>query len=226
MHLNNPLAFLRLVRLSGEDGEQWVREFESRVSVVDLCRRSVEVLRRPGQAREGAAMLERVRRELSCAGTDPSLRAALDRWYYAALGYYFYTLESFDEADGSMAFAADCVARAIQERRCLTVMAMACHEFRLHQARIARKRGDWRAMRLHAESGTAMRAGRQPFCTLADGTPIALADIERYYRDIAASTDEDRATLAHFTDERRAGLEAEFSLRLMFRTPGFAIQYP
>lgn len=219
-------AWLRFVALSGRQGKRWSQDFEPARPLAQLCMQSVSDLRRGCAHEASLALLQRARAGLDALDerTDPSVRAAADRSYYGALGFYFYTRRAFEEADDSMARAHDAVVKAVERRRCLVVMAYDCHEFRMHRARIARDRCRWSEMREHAEASADMRAGRRPLCLLGDGTPIGLGDLRQFY-DSLPLTDDDREAVSWIVDQDQASREAARFVRSMFRLSGFVIQY-
>lgn len=225
--MDNEFFFLRYVELSGREGERWVQEFDTVVPHVQLCRDSVKGLRRGLTQEQAADLLRRAREGLdSLASTvEPSVRLAAERWYYGALGFYFYSLRAFDEADDSMGRAHAAVTEAVDQRRWLMGLAYDCFEFELHRARIARDRFRWNEMREHAEASAAMRAGRRPFCVLRDGTGVALADLRQFYSGIPGLTEVDRESLVRIMDDEVGPVEAERFVRKMFRLSGFVIEY-
>jgi hypothetical protein len=227
--MDDAIAFLRYVALSGREGEQWVQEFDLRVRpLVEMCRCTVKGLRRGMTHEQAAELLQRTREgleALDAQGADPSLRAAAERWYYGALGFYFYSLRNFDQADDSMNRAHESVTRAVDRHRCLMGLAYDCFEFELHRARIARDGCRWEAMRRHAEESAGMRSGTRPFCVLSDGTPIALGDLRRFYTSLPELTDEDRVALVRVIDDEQGPREATRFVRTMFRLSGFVIDY-
>jgi hypothetical protein len=219
-------TWLRYVALSGRQGERWSRDFERVRPLVQQCMQSVSDLRRGTPHEAALALLQSAREGLDALDerTDASVRAAADRSYYGALGYYFYTRRAFEEADDSMSRAHHAVVQAVDRRRWLMGLAYDCYEFKMHRARIARDRCRWSEMREHAEESADMRAGRRPLCLLSDGTPIALGDLRRFYYSLPL-TDDDREVLATIVEEERGSQEAARFVRSMFRLSGFVIQY-
>ncbi|HEX2080631.1 MAG TPA: hypothetical protein VHG08_23205 [Longimicrobium sp.] len=219
-------AWLRFVALSGREGEQWSEAFGHVRPLVRLCAQSVVDLRRGGAPEKSLDMLRCAREGLDTldAGTDAAVRPAADRFYYGALGYYFYTRRALEEADDSMSRAHHAIVQAVGRHRWLVPMAYDCYELRMHRARIARDRFRWSEMREHAEESAGMRAGRSPLCLLSDGTPIALADVRRFYESLPL-TDDDREALWWIVDEDQGSREAARFVRSMFRLSGFVIQY-
>lgn len=226
--MEDAIGFLRYVALSGREGEQWVEEFDQRVRpIVELCRACVKGLRRGLTFDEAGDLLRRAREGLDALDgqADPSFRGAAERWYYGALGFYFYSRRAFDEADDSMWRAHESVTRAVDQHRYLVGLAYDCYEFELHRARIARDRCAWAAMRRHAEASAGMRSGLRPFCVLSDGTPIALSDLRQFYASLPELTEEDRKDLVRIIDDERGPREAARFVRTMFRLSGFVIEY-
>lgn len=218
-------TWLRYVALSGDEGERWVEDFEAFRPLVQVCRECVKELRATFDHRRSGERLQGVRAALDALqGTaDPSLLSATERWYYGALGFHFYSQRAFDEADDSMRRAHTAVIRTVDRSRCLTGLAYDCFELELHRARIARDRFRWDEMRERAATSAAMRDGTRPLCVLSDGTPIAIADVRRFYRTLPL-TDEDREALGRIMDEQSTGAPERFVHR-MFRLTGFVIEY-
>jgi hypothetical protein len=227
--LNKSDAFpwFRYIRLSGPEGEGWVREYDRSSEPAMIAQRSIGVVRRSDFA-EGEAMLGRARAEIESLppGTQPSVRHILERWYYSALAFYFYAREAYEDADALMVEAGRRMTLAIERSRCLLPLAMDCYEIQLQRARAARECRDWDRMWDRAEAAASMRAGRVPFCTLSDGTSIALRDIQRYCRSISLDSEEDRQTLESIVDEAESRVHAERVVRLVLKFPGMIVQYP
>lgn len=217
------------VRLSGGEGRQWVEDvYTPRIPLSDLSMEALALMR-GRRLDEGFALLERLReaREgLAATDADPALRCVVDRWYYAAMGYYFYRREAFDDADRSMARARESVAGAVGRHRFLVPMAYDCYGFSLHRAQVARNGERWAAMWAHLDEVRGMMEGRLPFCTLEDGTGVRIADIQAFYRALPALGDEERQAVADVLDDaqRIGGIQSRF--QELFRIPGTVIPYP
>lgn len=217
------------VRRSGGEARQWVDgHYAPRVALSDLSMEAL-VLMRTDRVDEGRACLDRLRdarERLAAEGVDPALACVVDRWYHAAMGYYFYRVEAWDEADRSMARARDAVAGAVERHRFLLPMAYDCYGFSLHRAQVARNGQRWDAMWAHLDEVRGMMEGRLPFCTLADGTPVAIADIQAFYRALPALDDAEREAVGDVLDDgaRLTGIQERF--RSVLRIPGTVIPYP
>ncbi len=229
MNTRAPLPWLRFVGRSGAEGAAWAAEYERVVPIQKTCQDAVEVLRRRG-LEEGSALLRRAHDELCGMSGDampPSVRAVVDRWYYGAIAFYHYARQEYDQAEHYMDVAHDTVVSALEQGGgWLMPLALDCYEFEMHRARIARERPSWPALRRHAERAAAMRDGRVPLCVLGDGTPVGLADVQRFYRALPTLSDDEREAVASILDDGLSRLQAERSIRTVLRLPGFVIQYP
>lgn len=229
MSTRAPLPWLGFVRRSCAQGAAWATEYERVVPIQKTCQDAVEVLRRRG-LEQGSALLRRAHEELcGMSGEDmsPSVRAVVDRWYYGAMAFYHYARQEYDQAEHFMDVAHETVVHALEHGgEWLMPLALDCYEFEMHRARIARERPSWPALRRHAERAAAMRDGSVPLCTLRDGTPVVLGDVQRFYRALQDLTDEEREAVATIVDDGLSRLQAERSIRTVLRLPGFVIQYP
>lgn len=227
MNASTPPTWLHFVRKSGEAGARWAERYHEAGAALRLSEEAVQALRQRRHC-EGEALLRRARGELRAldGSTPPSVKAVVERWYYGALGYYFYVLDDFDPADCAMARAHGAVVAAVEREPCLVSLAIDAYEIEMHRARVSRERRAWAQMRERAAGAAAMRAGDRPLCTLADGTEVWLADVQRFYRQIPGLTDEERASLATIVDDAQSRVHAERAFHYVFRVPGAVIQYP
>lgn len=222
----DPYDWLRLVRLSGVEGRRWAEEYSSNEPLVELSFRSL-VHFRHRRFDEGQELLSKLGGELrAAAGMDPSVRAVMERWYYGVLGYYFYSLDAFDQAEAAMQQAHAAIAAAIGERRFLVALADHCPEFRLHRARIARNRRRWDEMRSHVEEVRGMMEGRTPFCVLCDGTAVRTSTIREFYRAVLDPAGAEPGPLPVVLDDATRLRDFERFVHAMYRLPGFVIPYP
>ena len=118
------------------------------------------------------------------------------------------------------------LAEAIGAQGCLLPLAFHAHEYPLHRARIARSRQRWQEMRDHVSDVRGMMEGTRPFCTLPDGTPVLLADLQRFYRSLAPLSEAEQRACEGVLDDgvRLRGFE-RFAGEL-YLLPGFVIPYP
>lgn len=218
--------WLHFVRRSGGEGRRWAEAYRRSLPLEELSDRSLLLLR-GRRYDEGYALLEQLGEALPAPGeVEPSIRSVLERWYYGVLGYYFYCLEHFDQAEAAMVRAHEAVTAAIGERRFLLPLANHCHEFRLHRARIARNRRRWDEMRVHVDEVRGMMEGRLPFCVLGDGTPVRMAAILDFYAAIPDATEAERASLESLLDDAARLRSFGRFVRAMLQVPGFVIPYP
>lgn len=220
--------FLHWVIVSGDEGRRWAEAYLSSEvrGAAQLSVGAVDVVR-AGRHHEGLQMLRQARLELDALrGTTPaSVYSVLERWYYGALGFYFYAIEQFDEADDAMVRAHAAVARAIKHQHYLLPLVIDCSEFHTHRARIARNRRDWAAMHEHCHAALEMRVGERPFCVLGDGREVWLRDVQAFFRSIPSITLEDWGKLAYIVDDAWNRANIERGIRRLYRLPGFVIQY-
>lgn len=217
------------VRLGGGEGAEWVeREYMPRLQLSELSMEALYLMR-TRRVEEGFSLLKRLRESreaLARDGADPALCCVVDRWYYAAMGYYFYRREAFDSADRAMARARGSVAGAVELYRFLLPMAYDCYGFSLHRAQVARNGGRWAQMWAHLDEVQGMMEGRLPFCTLADGTPVHIAEIQAFYHALPPLDEGARESVADVLDDvlRLEGLKGR--VHELFRIPGTVIPYP
>lgn len=221
-----PFDWLHFVARSGGEGRDWARTYRDVMPLDELSVRSLGLLRRR-RFDEGYALLAELDQGIRSAGAlEPAVRAVLERWYYGVLGFYFYSVERFDEAEAAMVRAHHAVAAAIGARRFLLPLANHCQEFRLHRARIARNRARWDEMRSHVDDARAMMAGGVPFCVLDDGTAVRIAEICAFYAGIRALTEAERESVAGLLDDEVRRRDFERFVSGMYRIPGLVIPYP
>ena len=218
--------WLHFVGRSSDEGRHWAEEYRQIQSMEELRDRSLLLLRRR-RFEEGYELLAQLGEGLrSAEGAERSIRSVLERWYYGVLGYYFYCVEEFDQAERAMVQAHDAVAAAIGERRFLLPLANHCHEFRLHRARIARNRCRWVEMRSHVEEVRGMIQGRLPFCVLHDGTEVRLPALRTFYTSIPSFTEAEWVSVSHLLDDTALLRDFGQFVHGMYRVPGFVIPYP
>lgn len=219
------LPWTSFVALSGEEGRRWLTDYRRCEALSHRSQESLALVRRK-QPDEARKLLARAREEIdSLTMDDPSFRSVLDRWYYAALGFYLYSLDAADEADQAMAAAHEAVATAIGCRRCLLPLAEHCFAFRLHRGQIARNARRWTDMEAHLAAIRAMMYGESPFCILRDGTPVWVSTIKEFYSSLSATTESERETIASLLDDGVRLPYLTAAVRDVYRVPGHVIQY-
>ncbi|HEX2202863.1 MAG TPA: hypothetical protein VHG91_06185 [Longimicrobium sp.] len=223
----DPYGWPYFARLSGEEAARWVDEVYRPYFPLSELSQEALLLMRLRRLDEGSERLVRLRAAIDAMeGADPAVRSVVERWYHAALGYYFYCREAFGEADEAMARARDAVADAIGRRPFLVPMAYDCFGFSLHRARIARNGRRWDEMEAHMDEVRGMLRGALPFCVLADGTGVRLADIQAFYRALPPIADEAREAIADVLDDGARRKRASSKFLEMYRIPGVCIPYP
>lgn len=210
-----------IVRLSGDDGCRWMDEYRRHQQVNGRIADSLTVVRK-GDVRTGGEMLATAWDELSRAEIgDAATRSVLERWYYGALGYYFYAQASYDEADEAMTRAETVVAGALGRWDFLMFLADEAVDIRMHRARIARNRQQWRLAREHIEVARAMRLGRQPYYVLPNGFTVEAAQIRDFLNALPVPGGE--LVAPHLQSEAAALRSLELFEREIYRIPGFVI---
>jgi hypothetical protein len=214
------------VERSGSEGRQWMEAYR-RPEYREPARwaHQVVLLLRERRFREGTELLSRLEALLPALEGSPSLFAVMGRWYHGALAYYQYCLDDFQAAEVSLLRAAHAVRLAIQLEPFLVPLANHCHEFRLHQARIARNQRRWPAMREHVGAVRAMMRDREPLCTLEDGTPIFFATLGTFYDSIPDLNEGEKAVVAAQLDESTRLRHLESFLHGLYTISGFVIPY-
>jgi hypothetical protein len=219
-------AWLALVHRSGAEGRRWAREYR-RWQPVAAMNADCLALLHARRWEEGEALLRRFRAAVDGAegAAGPATRALLERWYQAVFGYYLYCREEYDAAERAMVLASESIAAAVGHLPALLPLVPGCHEFRLHRARIARNRRRWAAMWDHVEAVRAMFEGRTPFCLLADGRPVGLAEVRAHYAALGPLDGPEARIAASFLDDRTRLGDLDRFVREMTRLPGFVIPY-
>lgn len=174
-----PTHWLDLVAWSGEVGEAWVRAYRAHPDLEHLGTTVLTALRRR-DIEDGAAKLQLLHTiwERERPEATPSIQGVMDRWFYGVEGYYHYVVEEYSRASELMSKTNDAVIAAVSLERALLPLVHQCHEFALHQARIARNQGRWKKMAEIVSEVRAMMRDEVPLCRLHDGTKI-------FYRDLA-----------------------------------------
>ena len=165
--------------------------------------------------------------EAFCAAGPPeyseSMRQVLGRFLFGIRAYYHYRIGNLDAAAEDLDRAHDAVSGAVGHFRFLLPLAHHCHEFRLHQARIARKLNDWKTVDRCVEEVRAMLENRRPLCTLVKGNEIYVRDLSAFYEIVCARQPEWRPSFEPFFDEEHRLQELERFLDGLYFLPDMVV---
>lgn len=214
----------------GEEGLAWAEVYRRQRPLVRLSDEALDLFR-GRRIDEGRASLERMAEGLAALDAVPdgaplSVRCVLERWYQGTLGYYHYCCGEHDLAQQAMDAAHAAVSQAIARRRFLLPLANHCHEFCLHQARIARNRRGWQEMFARVEEAREMIEDRRPLCELEGGEEIFMSTLRRFFASLGELTQPERQALDLFFDETLRRRLFDRFVRRLYVIPGFAIAYP
>lgn len=219
-----------LIPLCGERGRAWMEHYRRPLSLAleELGIAALGALRR-GQLELGRAQLAELERGLNglaeLGGLPLSVRHIHDRWYHGVLAYHEYAAGRPKEAEDCLQAAFDAVRAAIAEDGFLILFANHCQEFRLHQARIARSRNDWRDVRRYVHEAARMIGDEAPLCVLADGRPIFLADMQRFCEALPRPAGTPPYLLTVFDRAEHRRLFDSF-VEGIYMVPGLVLIYP
>lgn len=219
-------AWLHFAGRSGEAGRAWVAEYQRHAPFVDLSLDALALLRRR-RLEEGHVSLEALAQALAgLEGVPATVRWVLNRWYHGVAAYYYYCIDDFDRARQAMNLAYEAVVDAISGADFLLLLAVHCHEFRLHLARIARNQRFWSDMHHHVELARAMMLDRIPLCRLRNGRSVFFSTLGEFFHSLEPLSPDERESIGGLVEEeRRLPLFDKF-VRRLHSLPGFAISYP
>lgn len=224
--LEGRFGLFHFVSRSCAEGLQWIRDcpWSAYGELAEQLDQSMASLR-GHQLAAGMSLLSQVDHRLAfLRGLSAVLCRMLERSYFGTLAYYHYCLGDLDRAEEELIQAHDAVAAAIDLQPLLVPFAAHCTDIRLQRARVARNREHWYEMRRHVEAARAMMTDQAPFCVLADGSPITLSTIQRFYQSIALS-DEERGALSYILDDAVRLERFEYSAERIYALPGMPISY-
>jgi hypothetical protein len=211
---------------AGQTGREWAAEYRRHTAIVESSIVALELLRQ-GDLAGGKAALEQFAASVGMLpGIPVSMQAVMGRWYHGVAAYYFYRIGEFGKADEAMCLAHDAVAQAISESEFLLMLSVHCQEFCLHQARIARNRGQWAEMDSHIAQARAMMKDEQPLCAVADGSPVFFSTLENFFRSLEPLSPEEQQAIRGLTDKQERQRLFDRFVRRLVRLPEFAISYP
>lgn len=200
---------------SGETGRAWVESFRQsgHQGLIERAQRALALLH-SGEIEPARRILESVAGDLAAAGGSPSAALVVGRWYHGVLAYYHYVLGDLERATGELDRGFESVRASIEAHPFLMSLAPHCMDLRMQEARVARRRKQWRRMHDYLTLVRKMVFGEEPFCVLSNGTPIDLPALKRYFDSLPL--DEDASSrVAEFFDERKKSIRFDrFSLKL------------
>lgn len=215
-----------LVGISGPDGEAWLEHYQQ-PHLLRLEKLGIEALLalRQGLFEQGRELLRELEEGLDgLDGVPASVRQIHDRWYFGVLAYYEYQVGHPEQAEATLQAAYDAVRAAIEESPFLILLANHCQEFRLHQARIARSRRDWKEVRRYIAEAASMSDGKTPLCVLPSGKPIYLADMKAFCEALPRPEGAPPFFSSLFDEQRHRQLFEGF-VEGIYLLPGFVLAY-
>jgi hypothetical protein len=223
MSIDNRNNWLDFVSRSSECGSNWIKAFRERVGDhKDLGFRAVARFQ-AHQYDKGLVLLSDYKKLIRDEPERGVMDHVLLRWYYAALAYYHYCTESWDETLTCLDLAQHSLELAIEELPFLVVLAASGEEFCLHKARVARNRRQWREMEKIIKVARDMVAGDGALCCLPSGREITFHDVDQFYFSIPNLSDEESQSLHSVFDiTHRLSKFEEFVLN-MYVIPGFVV---
>lgn len=172
--------WLHFVEQTGSAGVNWAQEYRKYSPALEKARMSILLLRR-GQLREGEELMWATSSEIDAYPViSSSIKNVLDRYRYGLEAYYFYHCKNYTKAREALSLAHIAVACAVSTSDCLTLLAVDCQEFCLHEARIARNQRRWAEMHYKITSARAMMEGSLPLCIAGDDRSIWWSDVEAF----------------------------------------------
>jgi len=190
--VENDYPWLRFIAACGEEGARWAAEYRQ-PEITGLYDSIIGSLKMMGRGKLPQALETLNAAEAAIADRaqthSPSVVRVLECWYNGALAYYHYCREDYSQAEETLIRGHQAITRGVEQQRIILPMVYRCCDTWLHRSRIARSRHDWTAMREHLDTFRAIHRGERPFCTLADGSEITTADLERYLGDLELDGD-------------------------------------
>jgi len=222
-------SLYHFIARSGEEGASCVEDLE-RAGQEELIRLNSKALLclRQRKLSEGLTLILGIESHIaSLPSHSPPFLPPLLRgcWYHAALAYYYYCMDAFDDADHELDAAHDCVVTAFRERLCLLPLVEHLLDFRMQHGRVACRRGRWSEMRRHLEVLLKMTRSHHPLCVVKKGTPVFLSSLAHYYASLTLNPAERSFTERHILDfpQRLRNLEA--AIISLCSKPGLTIPY-
>jgi hypothetical protein len=218
--------WLHFVARSGEQGRSWAAAYKRHLPLFNSSVEALEDLR-SGRLEAGEQRLRRLREDLRSLrfSLPPSVRHVLERWVHGVEGYRQYRRGRWSEARESMFRAHRAVTAAVSRQRFLMPLAHHCHEFCLHQARIARNQRDWEAMERAIDNARAMMDGHRPLCRPKPDPPVYITTLAELYENLAPLSEAEQSATRFFFDAAYRRRQFDRFVRSLRVLPGFAIPY-
>lgn len=219
-------SWKHLVGLSGGAGLAWLREYEEPESsrLEELGRQALSALRQ-GQVETGRKLLQELEEGLpGLAHGSTSIRHLHERWYQGVRAYYEYAIGHFELAEACLEAAHLAIAKTIEDKGFLVLLANHCQEFCLHQARIARGRRDWRGVRRHIDEAAAMIDGSRPLCVLSEGRSIYFSHMKTFCESLPQL--ETVSSYQELFDDKRHRQLFDNFVQTLYVLPGFVLADP
>jgi hypothetical protein len=193
--------WLYFARRTGPEGCKWAKEYGCHNATMQLGDLALQQLRKKNSTAEGT--LQEFIRCVEAVPPEPaSVRAVLDRFRYGIEGYYFYCRGDFAKAKDALCLAHSAIERALSRGDWLVLLAIHCHEFCLHQARIARNQRQWKEMHEYIARARAMMCDNLPLCELEDGKKIWWSSFQQFFDTLAPLSPEESAVIKSFLDQQ------------------------
>jgi len=218
--------WLHFIRKSSPEGARFAEQFQQKtVNHPDLAFGAVAFFQKH-QPDEGIKVLDEYKLLIREQETERELiDHVLLRWYYAALAYYYYCQDSYEEALNCLELAQRCLEIAINAHAFLVVLATDCEEFCLHKARVARNLRRWKEMKEHVAIARKMHEGTAPLCTLPGGSEVRFQDVKDFYLSIPDLKPDEVNSLRAIMDTNYRLSLFEVFVQRMYVLPGFVIVY-
>lgn len=221
------LRWFYFIPRTGPAGRDWFDEYRSS-SCMTLGQTLDDALNlmREREISSGYRLLQECRDGVDriTSRSSQAVSLVLRRWYLSTLAFYHYLVKDFDAASRSLKDTVAAIEAAIEEAPFLVVLASACCELRLHEARIARYARRWADMRRHIELGRSMIRGDHPLCT-AGGEGIRFSEIDRFHRSIVPQSAEEAEALELLLNRSARVNGYESAIRSVGVVPGVVVPF-
>ncbi|MEM1205217.1 MAG: hypothetical protein AAGN66_18450 [Acidobacteriota bacterium] len=208
-------------------GSEWFQEYSSSASMT-LGQHLDDALNlmRDQEISKGYHLLQEC-----CEGVDrvseshsEAVSLVLRRWYLSTLAFYYYLVKDFEAASQTLKATVSAIESAIEEAPFLVVLASACCELRLHEARIARYARRWNELHRHVELGRRMVRSDHPLCVVGDQA-VRFTDIDRFHQSIIAENAEERHALELLLNREARVNGYESAIRSVEIVPNVVVPY-
>lgn len=220
-------SWLRMARLSGDEGDQWVTAFMDTPlpRLIVLLDKALDLLRR-NEVERGRQILEHVDEQMAAlengAGNLPLIVPM--RWTLGIEAYLHYLDQRYDKALETLDRAEAIVKQVLETYGFLTDMALAGKDFTVQRARVARNQRDWQAMESSLARARGMISGEIPLLELSDGREVFVDTVIDHYRRCRLNEEERQALEYYFDTDRNLGLFDRQTWRISFPS-GFIVPY-